>query len=86
MGAATPKPQRPPINAPHRSVGGSQCSRSTVITVTSTPRMPPTMAPTKRPDCPAAWPRMEPMTAPKPAKAQVATSKRKDFKGAEFSR
>jgi len=81
MGAASPKPTRPPPNAPQRSVGGSHSSRMAVVTDTTTPRKPPTIAPANRPDCPAAWPRIEPMTAPKPAKAHAATSKRKDFKG-----
>src|ERR1044071_8216693 len=65
-----PKPTSPPASAPPRSSGGSHCSLVIAPTATTIPRTPPRAAPVNNPDFPAAWPRMEPITAPAPAAAQ----------------
>src|SRR6266513_4938542 len=72
IGAATANPAIPPTNAPRRSSAKSHCSFVSTRTAATTPRTPPTRAPPNSPGFPAPLPRADPITAPRPASAQVA--------------
>src|SRR2546430_7070035 len=83
-GAATANPTIPPTKAPLRSSGASHRSLVKTTTAAPTPNRPPTPAPAKSPGFPAALPRMEPTTAPRPANTQVARNTGMGFKGSRL--
>src|SRR6266550_2533842 len=80
-GAAIANPAIPPTNAPRRSSAKSHCSFVSTRTAANTPRTPPTRAPPNSPGFPAPLPKADPITAPRPASAQVAMNTGMGFKG-----
>lgn len=80
IGAASRNPAPPPKNAARRSAIGSQRSLEPVATATPVPISPPMIAPANNPGLPAALPRIDPITAPSPARTHAAMNSGRGFK------
>ena len=80
IGEASAKPTLPPTNAARRSAPGSQRSLEAIKTAAPTPASPPMTAPANNPGFPAPLPRMDPTTAPSPARTQAAMNRGSVFK------